>query len=128
MGKHPNLYNFISVLKEEFDNAINNASTASVGRNPVKSAPNSKKARSIKARQNMQENIKLGKTDLLTYQQAIGGSVIQSLGEVLGNDWEEDEEMPELSEKEDVEIVVPSLAEILVPLGLPDQVNERVES
>ena len=34
----------------------------------------------------MQENIKQGKTDLLTYQQAIGGYVIQSLGEVLGDD------------------------------------------
>ena len=34
----------------------------------------------------MQENIKQGKTDLLNYQQAIGGYVIQSLGEVLGDD------------------------------------------
>ena len=59
IGKHPNLYNFISVLKEEFEAAINDSSTAAVGRNPVKSAPNSKKARSIKARQRMQENIKL---------------------------------------------------------------------
>ena len=66
----------------------------------------------------MQENIKLGKTDLLTYQQGIGGSVIQSVGEVLGNDYDEEEdEMPELGEKEDVEIVVPSLAEIVVPLS-----------
>ena len=127
MGKHPNLYNFISVLKDEFQAAINDASTASVGRNPVKSAPNSKKARSIKARQKMQENIKLGKTDLLTYQQAIGGSVIQSVREVLGDndDYEEEDEMPEMSEKDDIEIEVPSLADIIIPLGLPDQINER---
>ena len=76
----------------------------------------------------MQENIKQGKTDLLTYQQAIDWSVIQSLGEVLGDDdYDEEEEMPEMSEKDDVEIVVPSLAEILIPLGLPDQMNEREE-
>ena len=31
-------------------------------------------------------------------------------------------------EQEDYEIVVPSLAEIIVPLGLPDQINEREES
>ena len=36
--------------------------------------------------------------------------------------------MPEMSEKDDCEIVVPSLAEIIVPLGLPDQINEREES
>ena len=74
MGKHPNLYNFISVLKDEFEVAINDASTASVGRNAGRGAPNTKCARSIKARQRMQENIKLGKTDLLTYQQAVGHS------------------------------------------------------
>ena len=77
----------------------------------------------------MQENIKLFKTDLLTYQQAIGGSVIQKIGGVMSNeDYEEEDEMPEMSEKEDYEIVVPSLAEIIVPLGLPDQINEREES
>ena len=75
----------------------------------------------------MQENIKQGKTDLLTYQQAIGGSVIQSLGEVLSENDYEEEEMPEMSKKDDVKIVVPSLAEILIPLGLPDQINEREE-
>ena len=128
MGKHPNLYSFISVLKDEFQVAVNNASTASVGRNPGINAPNTKNARSIKARKKMQENIKLGKTDLLTYQQAIGGSVVQSLGGVLGDDeYEEEDEMPEMSEKDDVEILVPSLAEILIPLGLPDQINEREE-
>ena len=117
MGKHPNLYNFISVLKDEFQVAVNNASTASVGRNPVMHATNTKNARSIKARKKMQENIKLGKTDLLTYQQAIGGSVVQSLGGVLGDDeYEEEDEMPEMSEKDDVEVVVPSLAKILLPL------------
>ena len=75
----------------------------------------------------MQENIKLGKTDLLTYQQAIGGSVIQSVREVLGDndDYEEEDEMPEMSEKDDIEIEVPSLADIIIPLGLPDQINER---
>ena len=35
--------------------------------------------------------------------------------------------MPEMSKKDDVKIVVPSLAEILIPLGLPDQINEREE-
>ena len=77
----------------------------------------------------MQENIKLGKTDLLTYQQAIGGSVIQSVREVLGDndDYEEEDEMPEMSEKDDIEIEVPSLADIIIPLGLPDQINEREE-
>ena len=69
----------------------------------------------------MQENIKLGKTDLLTYQQAVGGSVIQSIGGVLGDDDYEEDEMPDMSEKDDVEIVVPSLAEILVPLVLRAQ-------
>ena len=43
-------------------------------------------------------------------------------------DYEEEDEMPEMSEKEDYEIVVPSLAEIIFPLGLPDQINEREES
>ena len=117
-----------AVLKDEFQVAINDASTASVGRNPGKAAPNSKNVRSIKARQKMQENIKLSKTDLLTYQQAIGGSVIQSISAVIGeDDYEEEDEMPEMSEKDDVEILVPSLAEILIPLGLPDQINEREE-
>ena len=126
MGKHPN---FISVLKDEFQVSINNVSSASVGRNPGVNAPNTKNARSIKARQKMQENIKLGKTDLLTYQQAIGGSVMQNIGGVMSTeDYEEEDEMPEMSEKEDYEIVVPSLAEIIVPLGLPDQINEREES
>ena len=74
----------------------------------------------------MQENIKQGKTDLLTYQQAIDWSVIQSLGAVLGDDdYDEEEEMPEMSEKDDVEIVVPSLAKILIPLGLPDPRSGR---
>ena len=40
-------------------------------------------------------------------------------------DYEEEDEMPEMSEKEDCEIVVPSLAEIISLLGLPDQINER---
>ena len=35
--------------------------------------------------------------------------------------------MPEMSKKDDVKIVVPSLAEILIPLGLPDQINDREE-
>ena len=44
----------------------------------------------------MQENIKQGKTDLLTYQQAIGGSILQSIGGVVGDDdYDEEEEMPE---------------------------------
>ena len=99
-----------------------------VGRNPGRAAPNTKNARSIKARQKMQENIKLSKTDLLTYQQAIGGSVIQSISAITGeDDYEEEDEMPEMSEKDDIEIEVPSLAEIIVPLGLPDQINEREE-
>ena len=75
----------------------------------------------------MQENIKQGKTDLLTYQQAIGGSVIQSLGEVLSENDYEEEEMPEMSKKDDVKIVVPSFAKILIPLELPDQINEWEE-
>ena len=36
--------------------------------------------------------------------------------------------MPEMSEKDDVEIELPSLADIIVPLGLPDQINEREEN
>ena len=32
-----------------------------------------------------------------------------------------------MSEKDDVEIVMPSLAEIIVSLRLPDQINEREE-
>ena len=57
-----------------------------LGKNPGRAAPNTKNARSIKARQKMQENIKLFKTDLLTYQQAIGGSVIQNIGGVMSNE------------------------------------------
>ena len=69
----------------------------------VEAATNSKNVRSIKARQMMQENIKLSKTDLLTYQQAIGGSVIQSISAVIGeDDYEEEDEMPEMSEKDDI--------------------------
>ena len=35
--------------------------------------------------------------------------------------------MPEMSKKDDIKIVVPSFAKILIPLGLPDQINEWEE-
>ena len=48
------------------------------------------------------------------------------LGAVLGDDdYNEDNEMPELSEIEDVEIIKLYLGVILVPVRFPEQVNER---
>ena len=39
--------------------------------------------------------------------ESIGGSITKTVGGVLGDDYDVDDEMPELSEKEDVKIVVP---------------------
>ena len=44
MGKHPNLYNFISVLNDKFQVFINNDSTASVVRASGVNTPNTKNA------------------------------------------------------------------------------------
>ena len=125
IGKHPSLHTFISVLKVEFREAVNDATTASSGKDPVKSAPHAKSVRTIKQRKNLMENLRTGTTDLLTFQKSIGGSIVQTLGGVLGDDdFDEDEEMPELSENEDIEILVPTLGEIIIPAGFPEQINE----
>ena len=128
IGKHPSLHTFISVLKVEFQEAVNDATTASSGKDPVKSAPHAKSVRTIKQRKNLMENLRSGTTDLLTFQKSIGGSIVQTLGGVLGDDFDEDEEMPELSENEDIEILVPTLGEIIIPAGFPEQINEATVS
>ena len=129
IGKHPSLHTFISVLKVEFQEAVNDATTASSGKDPVKSAPHAKSVRTIKQRKNLMENLRSGTTDLLTFQKSIGGSIVQTLGGVLGDDdFDEDEEMPELSENEDIEILVPTLGEIIIPAGFPVQINEATVS
>ena len=113
IGKHPSLHTFISVLKVEFQEAVNDATTASSGKDPVKSAPHAKSVRTIKQRKNLMENLRSGTTDLLTFQKSIGGSIVQTLGGVLGDDdFDEDEEMPELSENEDIKILVPTEATV----------------
>ena len=62
------------------------------------------------------ENLRTGTTDLITFQKSIGGSIVQTFGGVLGDDnFDEDEEMPELSENEDIKILVPTLGEIIIP-------------
>ena len=125
IGKHPSLHTFISVLKVEFQEAVNDATTASSGKDPVKSAPHAKSVLTIKQRKNLMENLRSGTTDLLTFQKSIGGSIVQTFGGVLGDDdFDEEEEMPELSENEDIEILVPTFGEIIIPAGFPEQINE----
>ena len=86
MGKHPSLHTFISHLKVEFLEAVNDCDATSNGKNPVKSVPHSKSVRTIKQRENLMENLGTGMTDLLTFQKSIGGSIINTLGGVLGED------------------------------------------
>ena len=73
MGKHPSLHTFISHLKVEFLEAVNDCDATSNGKNPVKSVPHSKSVRTIKQRENLMENLGTGMTDLLTFQKSIGG-------------------------------------------------------
>ena len=55
----------------------------------------------------------------LSLHKSIGGSIIQTLGTVLGeDDYNKDDEMPELSEIGDI-------GEILLLVRFPLQVNER---
>ena len=125
IGKHPSLHTFISVLKVEFQEAVNDATTASSGKDPVKSAPHAKSVRKIKQRKNLMENRRSGTTDLLTFQKSIGGSIVQTLGGVLGDDdFDEDEEMPELSENEDIKILVPTEATVSQEPETIDSIRE----
>ena len=43
-------------------------------------------------------------------------------------DFDEDEEMPELSENEDIEILVPTLGKIIIPARFSEQINEATVS
>ena len=71
------------------------------------------------------ENLRSGTTDLLTFQKSIGGSIVQTLGGVLGDDdFDEDEEMPELSENEDIKILVPTEATVSQEPETIDSIRE----
>ena len=75
ISKHPNPYVLVDVFKQEFSESLDDAITAKSG-NPNKKYKSKKLTNLINKRTELERNLKAGNTELIIYQQAMGGSVI----------------------------------------------------
>ena len=67
----------------------------------------------------MKAELELGNVDLLTYQQSVGGSIFSHDHATNDNDDFEDPLLEHRRQKDDEEIIVPELWEIVAPVPVP---------
>ena len=67
----------------------------------------------------MKAELELGNVDLLTYQQSVGGSIFSHDHATNDNDDFEDPLLERRRQKDDEEIIVPELWEIVAPVPVP---------
>ena len=115
IGKHPNFFQFVQTIILELGISHDDA-TASVVGNANKRASRKKFLRNMELRDKLMADLEEGHTALLSFQQAIGGSLSRS--ERVCEDHDQDEEPLPISRSGSTVIVVPPLEEILVPAAL----------
>ena len=115
IGKHPNFFQFVQTIILELGISHDDA-TASVVGNANKRASRKKFLRNMELREKLMADLEEGHTALLSFQQAIGGSLSRS--ERVCEDHDQDEEPLPISRSGSTVIVVPPLEEILVPAAL----------
>ena len=118
LGKHPNVYKWTDVIIEELHTSYDNTVMAKAG-NPNSKRKNRKVEKKKERREESMKQLSQGNVDILSYQQAMGGSVMthESTQEV-DEPMEFDENPLEISSKarEDEEIIIPELNEIDAPI------------
>ena len=78
ISKHPNVYKFVEAIIKELENSLNDAMMAKAGNVNAKQGKRSKQESLIKKRENLMKQLEDGVIDILSYQGAVGGSILQS--------------------------------------------------
>ena len=122
LGKHPNVYRFVSQIKLdlELSNSLNNAIMANNGNPNIKERPNSKSALAAKVKKTLMIKLEEGTVDILSYQQAVGRSIFKTNRPTTEIEMSNDH-LVVFGDKDEEEIVVPDLKDVLVPLSIVPQ-------
>ena len=112
--RHPNLFLFVETVIQELKTSSDEASMADCGKSQK---PRAKTVKSIAMRKSLMLGLQQGKTALISYQQAIGGSLSRSDRATVADAELEDVE-PLRCLQRSLTIRVPGLEEIKVPLAL----------
>ena len=121
MKAHPNFYAFCGAIKKEMVTAKLDALAARTGNRNKKSALKKKDLEMKKRREAMNEKLENGLTDLLSFQQAMGG--ILKVGDPKTGDDDDDKFFERNSTYTgDEPIVVPNLEDIHIPMPQDPQV------
>ena len=123
LGKHPNVYRFVSQIKHELSNSLNNAIMANNGNPNIKERPNSKSALAAKVKKTLMAKLEEGTVDILSYQQAVGRSIFKTNRPTTEVEMSNDH-LVVIGDKDEEEIVVPDLNDILVPLSIVPQTED----
>ena len=125
--KHPNSYRWVETITQELRNSENEALMAKSGNANLRNK-NRKTIRNIQWRREMMVELEKGNVDLLSYQQSIGGSIFNH-DNATQDDVDFDEPLLERSRrKDDEEIIVPELWEIVAPLPVGEPAVPAVQS
>ena len=79
ISKHPNAYLFVSLVIEELQPSMRDAVMAKQGNVNKKRSNNSRRTKIIEMKKNLMERLEENTVELLAYQQAMGGSVVNNL-------------------------------------------------
>ena len=120
LGKHPNVYRFVNQIKYELENSLDNAVMANTGNPNIKERPNSKSAIAGKVKKTLMEKLEEGTVDILSYQQAVGRSIIKTNRPATDVEMSDDHLLV-IADKDEEEIIVPDLKDILVPASIAPQ-------
>ena len=118
--RHPNLFQFVETVIMELKDSSNEAAVVDGGKSNFKRK--NKVVRSIAMRKRLMSELELNYTSLISYQQAIGGSLSRSDRASAAEAELEDVE-PLNCPQRSLNIQVPCLEEIKVPLALRPSVH-----
>ena len=79
ISKHPNAYLFVSVVIEELKTSMRDAVMAKQGNINKKNSTNSRKAKIMEMKKTLMSGLEENTVELISYQQAMGGSVVSNL-------------------------------------------------
>ena len=111
---------FVSQIKLELSNSLNNAIMANNGNPNIKERPNSKSALAAKVKKTLMIKLEEGTVDILSYQQAVGRSIFKTNSPTTEIEMSNDH-LVVFGDKDEEEIVVPDLKDVLVPLSIVPQ-------
>ena len=117
--RHPNFFQFTETIIAELKNSSNEASMVDGGKSNLRRR--GKVVRSIAMRERLMSDLLLGSTSLISFQQAIGGSLSRSHRADGATDdvkMEMEDVEPLNCNRRNMNFRVPSLEEIKVPLSL----------